>query len=148
LDLGQPDPLFILPILVFVTMFASQKLMSPGKSKEKGGKQDDNPAAAMTQSMQYTMPIMFGFFSLQFQAGLSIYFVLSNIIGIGQSYYVRNAMKPAHDGARALPASQEVDQSANGQKPKKAAPKAASGPRRKHQARGATSKRKRRSAKR
>ncbi|MCP4428233.1 MAG: membrane protein insertase YidC [Chloroflexi bacterium] len=95
LSLAQPDPLFILPILVFGTMFLQQKLMTPAAQKQQGkGKkqQDDNPAAAMTQSMQWTMPIMFGFFSLQFQAGLSIYFVLSNIIGIGQGYYMRRSM--------------------------------------------------------
>lgn len=104
LDLGQPDPLFILPILVVVTMFLQQKLMSPSAKKTNGGgnKQDENPAAAMTQSMQYTMPLMFGFFSLQFQAGLSIYFVLSNLIGIGQGYYVKRLM-PAHAGAAGAP---------------------------------------------
>ncbi|MDX1379114.1 MAG: YidC/Oxa1 family membrane protein insertase, partial [Anaerolineales bacterium] len=52
-----------------------------------------DPTAAMTQSMQYTMPLMFGFFSLSFQAGLSIYFVLSNLIGIGQGYYTRKVME-------------------------------------------------------
>ncbi len=94
LNLGQPDPLFILPVLVFGTMFLQQKLMTPATQKQdnKGKKQDDNPAAAMSQSMQWTMPIMFGFFSLQFQAGLSIYFVLSNVIGIGQGYYMRRSM--------------------------------------------------------
>jgi len=94
LNLAQPDPLFVLPLLVFGTMFLQQKLMAPPKKdddKKKG--KDDNPAAAMTQSMQYTMPIMFGFFSLQFQAGLSIYFVLSNIIGIFQGLYTRREME-------------------------------------------------------
>jgi YidC/Oxa1 family membrane protein insertase len=43
--------------------------------------------------MQYTMPIMFGFFSLSFQAGLSIYFVLSNLIGIAQGLYTRRIME-------------------------------------------------------
>lgn len=103
LNLGQPDPLFILPILVFGTMFLQQKLMTPSTkpAQNKDKKQDDNPAAAMTQSMQWTMPIMFGFFSLQFQAGLSIYFVLSNIIGIGQGYYMRQSiakLKEANNG--------------------------------------------------
>ncbi|MCZ7670173.1 MAG: YidC/Oxa1 family membrane protein insertase [Chloroflexi bacterium] len=46
----------------------------------------------MTQSMQYTMPLMFGFFSLQFQAGLSIYFIFSNLIGILQSWYTRKVV--------------------------------------------------------
>ena len=39
--------------------------------------------------MQTTMPLMFGFFSLSFPSGLSIYFVLSNLIGIAQGYYMR-----------------------------------------------------------
>jgi YidC/Oxa1 family membrane protein insertase len=77
-------------------MFVSQKLLMPAKKKEddKKGKEkkDENPMAGMTQSMQYTMPIMFGFFSLSFPAGLSIYFVLSNIIGIGQGYITRANM--------------------------------------------------------
>ncbi len=94
LNLAQPDPLLVLPILVFVSMFVSQKLLMPQSQKDKKGK-DDNPAAAMTQSMQYTMPIMFGFFSLQFPAGLSIYFILSNIIGIGQGYYLRRTLPTA-----------------------------------------------------
>jgi YidC/Oxa1 family membrane protein insertase len=93
LNLAQPDPIYILPVLVFATMFVSQKLLMPAKKKDddKKGKpqKDENPMAGMTQSMQYTMPIMFGFFSLSFPAGLSIYFVLSNIIGIGQGYITR-----------------------------------------------------------
>lgn len=96
LNLAQPDPIYILPILVFATMFVSQKLLMPAKKKNedpKAKKQEENPMAGMTQSMQYTMPIMFGFFSLTFPAGLSIYFVLSNIIGIGQGYITRANME-------------------------------------------------------
>ncbi len=90
LNLGQPDPYFILPVLVFATMWLQQKLMSPPTDDKKKGKaKDDNPAAAMSKSMQTTMPLMFGFFSLSFPSGLSIYFVLANIIGIGQGYYTR-----------------------------------------------------------
>ncbi len=38
----------------------------------------------MTQTMQYMMPLMFGFFALSFSAALSIYFVVSNLIGVVQ----------------------------------------------------------------
>ena len=95
LNLGQPDPLYILPALVFGTMFISQKLLTPAPKKDQGDKKkqkDENPMAGMTQSMQYTMPIMFGFFSLSFPSGLSIYFILSNLIGIGQGYLTRQSM--------------------------------------------------------
>lgn len=90
LNLAQPDPLYVLPVLVFATMFLQQKLLMPTPSPDKDN--SDNPAAAMTQTMLYTMPVMFGFFSLQFPAGLSIYFVLVNIIGIGQGFYMKRQM--------------------------------------------------------
>lgn len=103
LNLAQPDPLYILPVLVFATMFVSQRLLMPAKKQEddkKGKKKEnENPMAGMTQSMQYTMPIMFGFFSLSFPAGLSIYFVLSNIIGIGQGYITRTNMAKEREKA-------------------------------------------------
>ncbi len=94
LNLGQPDPFFVLPVLVFATMWAQQKILTPQPKKDPKKKgQDDNPAAAMTKSMQTTMPLMFGFFSLSFPSGLSIYFILANIIGIGQGYYTRYVTK-------------------------------------------------------
>lgn len=86
LNLSQPDPFFVLPILVFASMFVQQKLLAPSNKNQS---QQDNPAASMTQSMQYTMPLMFGFFSLQFPSGLSIYFILANLIGIAQGFYMR-----------------------------------------------------------
>ena len=153
MDLALPDPTFILPILVFGTMFIQNKFMTPAtQNKSKDGKKSDDPTAAMTQSMQYTMPIMFGFISLSFPAGLSVYFVLANIIGIFQSYYIREAMAPekAQSEARRLANEQKMvteDATAvkkpanNNSKPPK--PKAKSTVNRKPQ-----SKRKRRSAKR
>lgn len=93
LNLAQPDPYYVLPVLVFATMFVQQRLMSP--AKKKGGdkkEKSESPMAGMTQSMQYTMPLMFGFFSLSFPSGLSIYFILSNLIGIGQGYITRANM--------------------------------------------------------
>jgi len=91
-NLAQPDPFLVLPILVAGTMFLQQKLMMPSKDDKetpKKGAEDDNPAAQMQQSMLYTMPLMFGFFAMSFGSGLAIYFIISNIIGIGQGYIVR-----------------------------------------------------------
>jgi len=89
LNLGQPDPWYILPILVFGTMWLQQKLLTPQSAPQKDGKDQNDPAQAMSKSMQTTMPLMFGFFSLSFPSGLSIYFILSNVIGIAQGYYMR-----------------------------------------------------------
>lgn len=94
LNLAQPDPLFILPVLVGGSMYLQQKLITPQKKKDddnKKKKENDqpDPTAQVQQSMQVTMPLMFGFFALNFPAGLSIYFVISNLIGIIQGLYLK-----------------------------------------------------------
>ncbi|HUS94787.1 MAG TPA: YidC/Oxa1 family membrane protein insertase [Patescibacteria group bacterium] len=151
LNLAQPDPLYILPVLVFGTMFISQKLMTPDKPKEDKDKKkqpDSNPMAGMTQSMQYTMPLMFGFFSLSFPSGLSIYFILSNLIGIGQGYITKNNMakeRAAREAEKAIGKTTGIPAEA------KAAPATVSstnGRTTRPTAKQRTSKRKRRSAKR
>lgn len=113
MNLAQPDPIFVLPLLVLGTTFLQQKLLTPQtQSKDddkKKGKEDDNPMAGMTQSMQYTMPLMFGFFALQFPAGLSLYFILSNVIGVGQGLLLRRSMeeqKEAAEGSNGKPPEQ------------------------------------------
>lgn len=104
MNLGQPDPFYALPILVFATMFLQQKLLTPAKPTPQNNakkNQQPDPTAQMNQTMLYTMPIMFGFLSLQFSAGLSIYWVLSNVVGIFQGYYVRQAMAPHREASEA-----------------------------------------------
>ena len=99
LNMAQPDPLFVLPVLVGGTMFLSQKLMMPATQpadKNKKGA-SDNPMASMTQTMTYTMPLMFGFFSLSFPAGLSVYFVLSNLVGVAQGFIIRRSRENLAD---------------------------------------------------
>jgi YidC/Oxa1 family membrane protein insertase len=76
LNLGQPDPYYILPVLVVVTTWAQQKLLTTPTG--------DPQSQSMNQTMQYMMPLMFGFFALSFSAALSIYFVASNLIGVAQ----------------------------------------------------------------
>ncbi len=76
LNLGQPDPYLILPVLVVVTSWLQQKLLTPPNP--------DPQAASMSKSMQIMMPLMFGFFAMNFSSGLSIYFVASNLVGLTQ----------------------------------------------------------------
>ncbi len=109
MNLAQPDAFFVLPVLVFATTFFSQKLMTakrnePAKTPEQKQKErQENPMAGMTESMTYTMPLMFGVMALQFPAGLSIYFVLSNLIGVGQSLLLRRSMpQPGATTGRAI----------------------------------------------
>jgi len=69
---------FILPALVVATTYLSQKLMTPPSA--------DPSQASMTRQMNIIMPMMFGVFALQFASGLSIYFIVSNLIGTAQAW--------------------------------------------------------------
>ena len=112
MDLTQPDRIYlpwlpdlgipILPIFVVLTTFVQQKMMTPPSTA------DANDASAQMQcSMMTTMPLMFGFFALQFASGLSIYFITSNIAGIGQYAFLNRAKfswgKLSLPGGRSLP---------------------------------------------
>lgn len=74
--------LLALPILVMATTWLQSKLTIPPTPKNDDG--TPNPAASMTQTMTTVMPIMYGFFALSFSVGLSIYFIVGNLIGIAQ----------------------------------------------------------------
>lgn len=86
----NPHYSLILPLLVLITTWAQQKLTmmtTKQKSNKDDDEEDEKPRggqAQMMQSMTTIMPIMFGFFSLTFSVGLSVYFVTSNVIGIVQ----------------------------------------------------------------
>ena len=99
MDLAVRDPLFIMPILVMATTWYQQKLLSPSTAGA------DSQAQSMNQSMLVTMPLMMGFFSAQYAAGLSVYFVISNLIGIAQYFLFRSHY--------VLPAPANGNQSAN-----------------------------------
>ncbi len=79
-DLARPDPLYILPLLAAVTTYWQSRASSPGG------------AADPTQrTMLYVFPVMIGWFSLQFAAGLSLYWVMSNILFIVQTILTRGS---------------------------------------------------------
>ena len=98
MDLGRPPSMpqwwsYALPVLVFATSWLQQKLLTPATAAPSDSSQPS--PASMTQQMQIMMPLMFGLFSLQFAAGLSIYFVISNLIRIGQYYvFPANGTRP------------------------------------------------------
>lgn len=80
LRLSQPDPTLILAILVGVTMWVQQKMVTAPTTDPR-----QQQMSSMTTMM---MPMMFAFFTLSFPSGLALYWVVSNIIGIGIQYVV------------------------------------------------------------
>lgn len=87
MDLTQPpapptNPIYALalPILVMATTYFQSKMTMPNT----GSVDLNDQAASMTRSMTTIMPIMFGMFALSFSVGLSIYFIVGNVLGILQ----------------------------------------------------------------
>lgn len=89
MDLGQPPGMaqwwsYALPVLVFATSWLQQKLLSPSAAGTGGG--GSSQSEMMGRQMQIMMPMMFGLIALQYATGLSIYFIISNLIRITQFY--------------------------------------------------------------
>jgi len=75
MDLALPDPSpFVMPILVGGSMFVMQKMTTMPSV--------DARQASTNRMMLWMMPLMFGFFTLNFSSGLAVYWVVSNIIGV------------------------------------------------------------------
>ncbi len=71
---------FLLPVLVGASMFLQQKMTTNPSTDER--------QRQTNQMMLWMMPIMFGAFTWQFPAGLAVYILFSNIVGVVIQYYV------------------------------------------------------------
>jgi YidC/Oxa1 family membrane protein insertase len=70
-DLSTPDPRYILPILIIVTMFLTQYITpSPGMDPNQ------------RRMMAFIMPVFFGFMLLRYASGLALYWSTSNLINL------------------------------------------------------------------
>lgn len=78
---GLSFPGVIIPIAAGVTTWLQSKIMMMMNPQQND---PNNPAAAMSKSMLYMMPIMMGFFSISMPAGLGLYWTISNLFGILQ----------------------------------------------------------------
>ncbi len=75
-DLSVKDPFYVLPLLMGATMWWIQK-MSPTTVTDP-----------MQQKVMQFMPIIFTFMFLWFPAGLTLYWLVSNIVTIAQQTYI------------------------------------------------------------
>jgi YidC/Oxa1 family membrane protein insertase len=67
----------LLAVLSAVTTFLQQKLTMPATG--------DN---SQQQTFLYIMPVMLGYFTYQINAGIGLYWITSNVIGIVQQYII------------------------------------------------------------
>jgi YidC/Oxa1 family membrane protein insertase len=80
LNLGAPDSLYIMPILVVAATYPQSKLMTPIPTTSD----PNDPYAATARNLTLMMPLVLGLFSLPFPSGLSIYWVFSNLASVAQ----------------------------------------------------------------
>lgn len=79
-DLALPDPFYILPLLYVASTFLSTWLSAHGNKD------------LIRQSL--FMNLIFVFLVLQFPAGVTLYWVLSNLIGLFQQWLINKSLKP------------------------------------------------------
>ncbi len=75
-DLSAMDPYYILPIAMTITMFLMTK-MTPQTTVDPS-----------QQKMMALMPLMMGFIFFRLSSGLNLYMFTSNLVGMGQQYYL------------------------------------------------------------
>jgi YidC/Oxa1 family membrane protein insertase len=74
-DLSRPDPLYIIPVVMGLSMWGLSKVGQIGM--------EPNPQMKM---MLYVMPVMMTFLFLNFASGLNLYYAVSNIASIPQQW--------------------------------------------------------------
>lgn len=79
-DLSDKDPIYISPILMGASMVWQQK-MTPAVGDPRQAK------------MMMLMPVVFTFLFLSFPAGLVLYWLVTNLLTIGQQYSINKAVK-------------------------------------------------------
>ncbi len=109
LNLGHPDPYYLLPFIVAGTTWAQQKMVATTAT--------DPTQRTMNTVMLWMMPLMFGFFTLQFPSGLALYWVISNIVSIIMQYFVTGWGGLAHPFGIKLPVGKKEVPPIGGAKP-------------------------------
>lgn len=99
-DLSAKDPYYITPIIMGISMFIQQK-MTPA------------PGDPTQAKIMLLMPVIFTFLFLGFPAGLVVYWLVSNVLGIAQQWWMlRNSDKtdlvPATGPDKATPKEAKI----------------------------------------
>jgi YidC/Oxa1 family membrane protein insertase len=81
-DLSAKDPYYVLPVLLGLSMVAQSALAPPmGDPQQR-------------KMMMILMPVMMVFFFAQSPAGLALYYMMFNLIGLLQTWWVRRTYQP------------------------------------------------------
>lgn len=78
-DLAMPDPWFVLPLLMAITMFL-QILLNP------------KPTDPVQAKVMYIMPVVFSVMFFVFAAGLVLYWLTNNVLSILQQWWINKTI--------------------------------------------------------
>jgi YidC/Oxa1 family membrane protein insertase len=81
-DLSTPDPFYVLPLIMAVSMFLQSKL-------------NPTPADPLQAKMMQIMPLVFAVVFFWFPAGLVLYSVVNNVLSIAQQWYITRSLESA-----------------------------------------------------
>ncbi|MBF6590323.1 MAG: membrane protein insertase YidC [Ktedonobacterales bacterium] len=87
MNLGQPDPWHVLPILAGALTFIQLRMAMPVRKKQRAGTPTDATTQA-TSMMQYIMPFMTVFIGWRFYSGLALYWTISTAFSAAQQYFI------------------------------------------------------------
>ena len=76
-DLARADPLYIIPVIMGVSMFAVSKIGQRGL-----------PPNPQTKTFLYVMPAMMTFIFLRLASGLNLYYAVQNLISLPQQWQI------------------------------------------------------------
>jgi YidC/Oxa1 family membrane protein insertase len=79
-DLADKDPYYVTPVIMGITMFVQQK-MTPSQMDP------------IQQKMMLALPVVFTFMFLSFPSGLVLYWLVNNVLTIGQQMYINKLVK-------------------------------------------------------
>jgi YidC/Oxa1 family membrane protein insertase len=86
-DLSTPDPYYVLPIIMGITMIIQTKL-------------NPTPPDPIQAKVMMIMPIAFSVFFFFFPAGLVLYWVVNNVLSIAQQWYVTHGVEQEKAAAK------------------------------------------------
>jgi YidC/Oxa1 family membrane protein insertase len=82
-DLSSSDPYYVLPILMGISMWFQQKL-------------NPAPIDPMQQKIMMALPVVFTAFFMFFPSGLVLYWVVNNVLSIGQQWLINKRLGAVH----------------------------------------------------
>ncbi|MES2365936.1 MAG: membrane protein insertase YidC [Pseudomonadota bacterium] len=84
-DLSAPDPYYVLPIIMGITMLVQTRL-------------NPTPPDPIQAKVMMIMPVAFSIFFFFFPAGLVLYWLVNNLISISQQWYITRRVEAAKVG--------------------------------------------------